>query len=418
AESTTVQEFGQCAVVGVVLSFLAVILIIPLLTRTWLGHGLVDHRENGFVDRNLGRIRPLIVAVTERPTLFSVLGMGGTLLLIALSLQLRPDYRLAHGIPSRSEVSQGMRHLDEAFQGMEFVQVRVRWEEAISAESGEILEVLGEVHDLLEMEELIGPSLSVLSLVASLPGEGDPSDRMRLVELLPPELKRSFFTPERREAIVQFRVRDLGIARYGPVFERLTEGVKNVAEAHPGFSLRLRGNAIWRWENLFQIVIDLVKSLGMASLIIFLVLALVYRSIKIGLISLVPNLFPLAVAAAFLVVAGYNLEIVMVCNFTVCLGIAVDDTVHFLTRYVDERKRRNETEAIEQAFTGVGTALIMTTMILVVGFSTVMFSDSRDHKIFAQMGTITIAAALFADLVFLPALLKRFVSPQGGRELP
>ena len=64
--------------------------------------------------------------------------------------------------------------------------------------------------------------------------------------------------------------------------------------------------------------------------------------------------------------------------------------------------------AIRGAFTGVGTALIMTTVVLLAGFSTVLISDSREHRIFAWMGGITIAAALFGDLFFLPALLSRF----------
>lgn len=101
----------------------------------------------------------------------------------------------------------------------------------------------------------------------------------------------------------------------------------------------------------------------------------------------------------------------MICNFTVCLGIAVDDTIHFLTRYAEERDSSPGDDAnavISRAFTGVGSALIMTTIILVVGFVAVMFSESRDHRVFASMGAITIAAALFADLVFLPAMLKQY----------
>ena len=164
-----------------------------------------------------------------------------------------------------------------------------------------------------------------------------------------------------------------------------------------------------RWQNLYKIVTDLAFSLVTASVIIFIVLGIVYRSLRIGLISIIPNLFPLAVSGTFLVMTGQSLEIVSVCAFTVCLGIAVDDTIHFLTRYVKERNRcADEREAIRRAFVGVGTALIMTTVVLVAGFGTVLFSDSRDHRIFASMGGITIAAALFGDLVFLPALLARF----------
>ena len=101
---------------------------------------------------------------------------------------------------------------------------------------------------------------------------------------------------------------------------------------------------------------------------------------------------------------------------TVCLGIAVDDTIHFLTRYQDEMANcDDEQTAIRNAFTGVGTALILTTIVLVAGFSTVLFSDGRDQIIFASMGIITLSAALFADLVFLPALLARFAKPNKQR---
>ena len=194
------------------------------------------------------------------------------------------------------------------------------------------------------------------------------------------------------------------------MFTRIETGIEELSQNTPGFTATMTGNSIWRWKNLYQIVVDLATSLGVASLIIFAVLALVYRSFRIGLISIVPNCFPLAVAGTWLAISGQSLEVVTVCAFTVCLGIAVDDTIHFLTRFLEERKRTDDdNEAIRKAFTGVGTALIMTTFILVAGFSTVLLSDSRDHFIFASMGAITLTAALFADLIFLPALLARFV---------
>ncbi len=101
---------------------------------------------------------------------------------------------------------------------------------------------------------------------------------------------------------------------------------------------------------------------------------------------------------------------VSVCAFTVCLGIAVDDTIHFLTRYQEELTRTDDHQlAIRKAFIGVGTALVMTTIVLVIGFAAVYVSDdARDHKIFTMMGILTVSTALFADLVFLPALLIRF----------
>jgi predicted RND superfamily exporter protein len=251
----------------------------------------------------------------------------------------------------------------------------------------------------------------------ALPGEGNPSDRMSLLELLPPPLKRAYYTPEQRIANVTFRLQDIGIAQYGPVFERIEAQIQPIVADHPEFTIALRGGAVWRWKNLYQIVIDLAKSLGTAGLVIFVVLTVVYRSVRLGLISLVPNLFPLAATGTLLLLFGQHLEIVSVCAFTVCLGIAVDDTIHFLTRFQEESAKSDDPSvAIRAAFVGVGTALIMTTIVLVVGFAAALMSDARDHRIFAMMGILTIASALFADLVFLPALLLRYRSPRRQEE--
>ncbi len=250
-------------------------------------------------------------------------------------------------------------------------------------------------------------------MLAALPGEGNPAERMSMVALLPPPLKRAFFVPEDRWSTVTFRVHDLGIAQYGPVFERIETGLKRIADEHPDFNLQLTGSAAWRWRNLYQIVVDLAMSLGTASIIIFGVLGLAFRSVRIGLISVIPNVFPLAVTGTFLVLAGQALEVVSVCAFTICLGIAVDDTIHFLTRFSEERAEGyNDFEAIQRAFTGAGTGMIMTTLVLVVGFATVVFSDMREQRIFASMGVLTLVAALVGDLILLPALLLRFARPR------
>jgi predicted RND superfamily exporter protein len=351
----------------------------------------------------------IINGVLNRSGLMSVLGISLTLVLFAVSLTLRPDQRQSNDLPLNSEATIAFQHMDKAFGGLEFSRVDVSWTKNIAKDSPEILNVVTLVDDLLNSEELIGHPLSIRNLIDAQPGSGPAAERMTLMELLPPPLKRAFFVPERRQAKVTFRVQDLGIAAYGPVFERLENGLQEIQQQYPEFELKLDGGAVWRWKNLYQIVVDLAKSLGSASVIIFVVLSLVYRSLRIGLISIIPNAFPLVFTGAYLALAGYNLEIVMVCNFTICLGIAVDDTIHFLTRYLEERRTTSDEQvAIRNAFTGVGTALIMTTTVLVCGFSTVTFSESRDHRIFATMGALTIAAALVGDLLFLPALLKQF----------
>lgn len=409
AHHETVREFGYSCVVGVILTFVAVVTVIPLACRTWLGRSIHKGYGKGLVDRHLGRISVIIDLVLKRTKLISSLGIGVTAVLIMISLTLRPDERRANMLPEGSEAALALNHMDQAMGGLEHSRVQVTWNESVESDSPEVLIAISKVDDLLNQEDLIGHPISIRNILGALPGEGEPEERMSMMDLLPPPLKRAFYTPEYRRAEVSFHVQDLGIAKYGPTFTRIEEGLKRIQGEHADFHFQLTGSAVWRWRNLYQIVVDLAASLGSAAIIILIVLAFAFRSLRLGLISIVPNMFPLAVTGTFLVFTGQALEIVSVCAFTVCLGIAVDDTIHFLTRFREEQLNvDNDVEAIRRAFTGVGTALIMTTVILVAGFSTVIFSDMRDQRVFAIMSGLTIASALFGDLVFLPALLAQY----------
>lgn len=416
AHHKIVQDFGICCVIGVILTFIAVVTVIPLVSASWFGQRLHIGQENSLIDKNLNKIGGIIDFVLKRTKTMSVIGILLTVGLFALTLTLRPDERSSNQLPIGSEAALGLQKMDQALGGLEPGRVTIDWQQGIAANSPEILIVIDKVHKAVDAEPLIGGSLSVVKLLDALPGDGPLADRASMIDLLPAPLKRAFYTPERRSAEVSFRVQDLGIARYAPIFTRVQDRLEEIQKTHPAFTIEMRGSAVWRWENLYQIVIDLAASLGSASFIIFLVLAAVYKSVRLGLISILPNIFPLAVTGAFLAVTGQSLELVSVCAFTVCLGIAVDDTIHFLTRYTEESaKGLSDEEAIRKAFIGVGTALIMTTVVLVTGFSTVIFSDNRDTQIFATMGAMTIASALFGDLVFLPALLARWGRAPGER---
>jgi predicted RND superfamily exporter protein len=409
AQNDVVREFGLCCVVGVGLTFLAVVTVIPLACLSPIGRWLHPGEKKDLIDRHLGRLGGLIDWILRRHGWVSLFGIALTLVLAVIAGTLRPDSRLTSALPQRSEVIQAMHRMDYKLGGLETGTVEVLWPELLEPDSPQIVEAVERIHAILGAESLLGSPISIYNLLLALPGEGPVTERMTTLELLPPPLKRAFIRPSEQRATVIFRVQDLGIAKYGPVFARLEQQLSELAVDFPGFEFRLDGGAVFRWRNLYQVVVDLATSLGTASLVIFLILTVVYGSLRLGLISIIPNLFPLVATASILVFMGQSLELVSVCAFTVCLGIAVDDTIHFLTRYTEERKRGlDEATAIRQAFVGVGTALIMTTMVLVAGFASVLMSDTRDHRIFAVMGGMTIFSALLADMTILPALLYAF----------
>lgn len=415
AQHEIVREFGWSCVLGVMLTVLAVVTVIPLACFSWLGRFVPIQQKEGFIESHLHRFTYLIDLVMKRPKPVAWIGIAVTILCAIIALQLRPDERRSSFLPESAEATKALHQMDRALGGLEFSEVEVRWSSKIEANSPEVLQVVAQVDDLLKTEPLIGTPLSIRNFVDALPGDSPTTERASMLELLPAPLKRAFYKPEEQMASVNFRVRDIGIAQYSVVFTRIESALKTIQSQHPEFTLALAGSAIWRWRDLYRIVVDLGSSLGSEAFIIICVLGAVFRSVRLGMIAMVPNIFPLVVCATWMVATGQSLEIVTVCCFTICLGIAVDDTIHFLTRFEEELPRSSSRkEAIRNTFQAVGTSMIMTTMVLIVGFSTVLFSDMRDQRIFASMGILTMITAMVGDLVILPAILALYALPAPG----
>jgi len=412
AHHKIVREFGLSCVLGVTATWISVMLVIPLVCCTRWSKRLAKGAERGFVDQNLNRIGPLVAISIAHSRLISYLSIALLVVLGSVALTLKPDDRKSNALPSGSDAQKALAHLDKAMGGLDICEVSIAWKESELSDD-KVAGLISQVDDILRAEPLVGHPLSLCRLLESLPGEGTAIEKISMAELLPPPLKQALYSPENHTATVVFRCQDLGTAAYKSTFERLEVAFKKIErENGAAVTISMTGEPIWRWRDLYQIVTDLVASLGSASIVIFVVLGIAYRSLRLGLISVVPNLLPLAASATWLAITSQPLEIVGVCAFTVCLGIAVDDTIHFLSRYREEIGQTNDRKlAIERAFQGVGAGMIMTTMVLVAGFSSVLTSDTRDHRVFASLSIITLITALLCDLFLLPALLAYFDTP-------
>ncbi|GAB4356674.1 MAG: MMPL family transporter [Methylohalobius crimeensis] len=154
-------------------------------------------------------------------------------------------------------------------------------------------------------------------------------------------------------------------------------------------------------------IYSMILGAGVAFAVIALVLVVALRSAGLGLLSLIPNVVPVLMAFGLwgLFHGQVNMGLAVVASMT--LGIVVDDTVHFLSKWLHARRveGREAAAAVRYAFTQVGTAMMVTSVVLAAGFLVLTLSD---FEINAQMGlltAITILLALMADLLFLPALL-------------
>lgn len=142
--------------------------------------------------------------------------------------------------------------------------------------------------------------------------------------------------------------------------------------------------------------------------LISMVLIVIMRSVKIGLISLVPNLIPLVIAFGIWAVIDGQIGITLAITAGMTLGIVVDDTVHFLSKYLRARREHHcsAEQAIRASFNQVGPALLSTTIILICGFSVLLFSKFKLNADLGLMASMTIAIALILDFLALPALLS------------
>jgi len=157
-----------------------------------------------------------------------------------------------------------------------------------------------------------------------------------------------------------------------------------------------------------------------ALFLISVILVLAFRNIKIGIISLIPNLVPAAMALGIWGYLNGSVGLSIAVVVAVTLGIVVDDTVHFLSKYLHARRDLNlsNEDSIRFTFETVGVALFTTTLSLALGFL-VLFSSG--FQVTAEMGilsAVTIVIALIIDLLFLPSLLMALNKVQGNRSTP
>ncbi|MCB1705888.1 MAG: MMPL family transporter, partial [Halioglobus sp.] len=156
-----------------------------------------------------------------------------------------------------------------------------------------------------------------------------------------------------------------------------------------------------------------------AIVVISLCMVLAFRSLKFGLISFLPNLFPALVILGIWGALVSEINMAASVVFSLTLGIVVDDSTHFLVKYREARLQHNlgAAEAVHRTLTTVGSALVSTSVVLAAGFLVLVHSDFAVNSTSGLLVALTIAVALILDLLFLPALLMkidRWLIPKPG----
>jgi uncharacterized protein len=175
------------------------------------------------------------------------------------------------------------------------------------------------------------------------------------------------------------------------------------------FSVTITGTMTFVEKALSFIVHDMLLSVSTAFIFIFLLMVLLFRSLRIGLLSILPNIFPLVATLTLMAAVGIELRTATIIIFSISLGIAVNDTIHFIARYNEELEAGvGQREAILRAMRSAGRAMVVTTMILAGGFLVDLISEFVALKQFGYLASFTLLMALLGDLLILPACLILF----------
>jgi predicted RND superfamily exporter protein len=175
---------------------------------------------------------------------------------------------------------------------------------------------------------------------------------------------------------------------------------------------RHTGTSLLYDKNAFLLRKSLFRGLDLAFIVISLLMGLLFRSVRMVVIALIPNIFPLLAGAAIIGFSGMELDAPTAIFFTIAFGIAVDDTIHFLSKFRHEiRKGRSREEAILRTYRETCTAIMMTTVILFFGFISLVGSAYPPTAHIGLLISFTLLAALFADLFLLPICLYLLYKP-------
>jgi len=159
-------------------------------------------------------------------------------------------------------------------------------------------------------------------------------------------------------------------------------------------------------ESSHQLTSGQVKSLAITMVLVFGIMFLLFLSSKVGAIAIVPNLFPIIVNFGIMGWFGVELSMVTSLIASIAIGLAVDDTIHYLVRYNREfRKDLDDKRALRETIKHIGRPIISTTLTISIGFSVLAFSSFKPTAVFGVMMVITMLSALIADLILLPSLM-------------
>jgi hypothetical protein len=282
-----------------------------------------------------------------------------------------------------------------------------------------VVNAIDEIQRRVEAVEGVGLTLSFADSMRMLnrafnsddpAHEKIPETRPGVTELLfmiPKNELQRFTTVNHGRANVIVRTGEVGSSAVLRLTAEVEEQLAQI-DFPEGITARVTGNAILLARSADGIATGQPVSVGIAAISIFVLVSIGLRSVGLGAVAMVPNLVPVLVYFGILGLGAAPLSLPTSLIGCMALGIAIDDTVHYIVRYRAERHRGADPEAAAKLATRfVGRPIAITSAVLSLGFLMVTLSDFATLQEFGLLSALTMAICLVTDLILLPAMLVR-----------
>jgi len=428
ARSDALNAFGWQAALGMGFLYLSTILVLATLLPSFRppAHGKISSASMFSLTRSVAALGS---AVARRP----VWTLSASGLLVAASLWAARDVSINSYMlevyDRNDETMRSMKLVEEELGGFLPLEVSLTADEPgrflepdvyrkVAAAQSFAAEQEGVISGRSYVDifqEVYAHARGRMDLREELPAADDSGERrIARMEMMVHRVNdavgyRAFMTRDGTRARILLRVGDLGSRQTLALIDRLETRFAELFPPEVGIEVALTGDAYVSAKAMDGFVRDLFFSLLAASMVIFAAIAVLFRSLRVGLIASLPNLTPLVITLGYMGLRGYEMNAANVIVFAISLGIAVDDTIHFLSRFYEEWQHDNDVHAaIVRSFQGTGRAIVLTSMLIIGGLAILLTSDFIPTRRFAELTGVTMIAALVGDLLLLPACIVLF----------
>ncbi len=417
ASMPTLRHFGLYAAVGMGLMLVTSVVILP-----W---GFSFARSpRGPLGGPLRAVLTVCANVaTNRPIM--VLGLFGLLIVGAavLALRVEPGYRLTEDLPADDTARIGAVKLDKSLTGLFRLHVMLSGDSGVMRRP-EVIERLDQLETrwraMPEVRTVSGPGQMKqlarrwMQSGYALPSEHEGEDAS-FAKLQDIPRYSNVIEPKADQGRIIVTAPDLGAREMLSLSDRLQDETQAALNEF-GIEVSATGTPLAVYRAYMGMTSSLRQGFLGMLFVITLCMAITFKSVKLALVSLIPNVVPLLLGLATLTVLGWHLSLVPAMILTLGLGLVVDDTIHLLVNYREQLGTGvGGRESIRRALVGAGEAVIVTSLLLLIGFGVNWTSDYPINREFAMVGSTVVLAALFCDLLLLPALLT-VLGAEGTRE--